>query len=459
MGRWDSPDVQPRERRALAVVLALVGAWSLACASVVEDLVEDTDILQAYPVDWTDWDVAEPDHPRIASALGGSLYVGYCDEHFPAGTVGHANLETALERVAELEGVDIEVSWVARPDHPVFDPDFYDLYTPTGVPYDIYFDYVDDTPFGRAMGANGGVYTYFAGTDEWRTARCPTSGCEADAAIVAAQLSAFSTHAADATEEADAPPLGLWSHEVGHMLGIRHQGEDDGSGRVRDLDRQHFHSMTVWRGQSGLATHATDVRTGRVSAYSKAYIQARYADPAYSGDTAPDWFVHETLLFRDTSASGDPSPVTPDTTDKFGDYNPSSLLWDDVEGIFVDCDTAMVPRYFTQFSNVSDHGCGSDVVEVAWQLDGVELERRSVDATDCAAPYVQYQWARSLRIEAADVTPSGCSDTSPTWVDDASCFPQEVEVAAVVDPDGAFAEAHEDDNAVAMAVELVETCP
>ena len=417
------------------------------------------DSLASFPVDWSDWAVAEPANPWLTVTAGGVLRVGYCGEHFPAGSIGHANIRAALEAVSSAEGVAVSVDWSETPHHPPLYPDFYDRYTPDGAPFDVYFDYVDTTPFDTPMGANGGVYSYSAADDEWRTGSCFPSGCEAAAAIVAAQMSAFSGHAADPSAEDRSPGLGLWSHEVGHMVGLLHQGPADDGRAVRALDRQHFHSMTVWRGMPGLATHADDVRRGRLSAYSKAYLQWRYPDPGFSGDSAPDWYVHEILLLRDGTAAGDPPPVTADTTVKFSDHNPSALFWSAEEGAFLDCDTGAAPIVVGQVSGVSDSGCGRDEVTLSWQIDGAELARRRLGAASCAAPYVQHQWIRQLSITASDITPSDCADRTPGWVADGDCFPQSASLALVADPDDDFAELHEDDNVVTVQATLHASCP
>ncbi len=439
----------------------------------------DVDDLVVLPVEWHNW------RPQSVSAkdmgveglryylnpvYARSLSVTVCKTHFPRGSQGRTNLEAAIAKINATSNIGISMQVIEGPH---LKPN--QLYASPPVDrYRVEITYkspfFDDQGNRKPIGATGGVYHYVG--DNWNCCT-DTAGTASDHAVIA--FSAFSSNpdnedagggyqvysrelCADPLQESPcvvklsssdainyAPSVGVLAHEIAHSFHMGHPypGSNDRN------SHQEYHSPTVHRGgrsiYHGNVGGGADIRTGGISAYTKALQQDLYPPSAVTTDSRPEWYNHEMLIFTDVNGV-----VTTDTIVPFADHNPTNMYYSALTDEYLDCATDELPVYTMQASDVSNFTPGSDQPKDIAQLfamkqaDGTwgRIAWRQDDVDSSAADYVQFNWTRTLHM-------TGSSFGIPV-----SGSPFVRSFRSRIDGFGEYAEANEDDNNVYMTVTL-----
>ena len=223
------------------------------------------------------------------------------------------------------------------------------------------------------------------------------------------------------------PSVGVIAHELGHALGMVHGywDEDECTGavapptQVRALDQHHFMGATVTRGSGRGVTHGDDQRSGRISAYTLAFLQDRY--PAASTTwAAPEWFAHEMVIERDTCVTE--RPATPATHWESRDHHPTELCADAATGSFVTCGAGTNPSFTLQFSSKSAENCTAGA-HARLTIDGVEVARGATVTPDCTDPLRQYTWTVAPTILQSTLPAGPLPRTVPAVLEVVSASP------------------------------------
>ena len=189
--------------------------------------------------------------------------------------------------------------------------------------------------------------------------------------------------------------------------------------QVRALDQHHFMGATVTRGSGRGVTHGDDQRSGRISAYTLAFLQDRY--PAASTTwAAPEWFAHEMVIERDTCVTE--RPATPATHWESRDHHPTELCADAATGSFVTCGAGTNPSFTLQFSSKSAENCTAGA-HARLTIDGVEVARGATVTPDCTDPLRQYTWTVAPTILQSTLPAGPLPRTVPAVLEVVSASP------------------------------------
>lgn len=403
--------------RPIAISLAAVALATTAGPAAAQAVRRD---VAATPMNLADW----AGERRLAPDLVADLTIYYCEEHFPAGSQALANLEAAVAAYDMMPGVRIALATAPAPG------------TTTHVP-DLKFDdavMVDYAPIDPDAWAGA-----FVGT-------CDPVGAIEECRLGRVLLNSLHyTTDTDPWDDERAPSVGVFFHELGHLLGLTHPENSTGANRA--LARATIHGPKV---------HRDDPRGAVRHALTLAHLRAVYpAKLALLPDA--ELSVHPVLMLAD--ADGTTSDEI--TFDKRYQRNPEAgladglnevkLRWNPVGRRFDACvaPTASAPPTWRAQLSETGGGLLTQAVELRWSISTAakpakwtRLATTTIDHAAGVEPLAQYDWTTKLVIGAAAV---GLPVSGPLTM-------VTRQLAFEIDPDGAVTEDDETDNRVTATV-------
>lgn len=439
-------------------------------AAATPMLIGVVDKLVRMPVDWDTssypkirWNDVEGLRHFLNPAYADDFVVSVCEDHFAVGSQGRINLEEALRKIDRVSGAAIGMTIEEGPhrcDAPIrFCPALYG--SPVGkanTKERIHIEMAALSPHGTVFDATASVFHYFEdfnGSPEWKWGgRDQPTPRKSDYVVLAVQSIApkgYTDYTADPLGEVDkAPTVGVFAHELGHAFHFSHDNDRLFPGTLaRPLAERLFNGHASLRGGDRNLFHAFDnpggtqhdIRTGGVTAFSKALLRNYYptaAPPAR--DAKPQWYNHVVLILEDPDTG--PDAIVGAT---FADHNPAHLRYDAGGDIYRDCFTGNKPVYRMQYSDASSRDCNAVIepeVTVAFVHKGTQLASRSHENQDCDHDFIQYDWSRTLTLRSSVLGTPPAGGTS------------EELICGRVDPDKLIPEHAEDDNRRCVNVTL-----
>jgi hypothetical protein len=219
---------------------------------------------------------------QISAALiaNHTLKLRFCAAHFPQGSQAFANLITAIGAYNGVPGVGISITDIAAAPGTTSHPDL----TTFALPADaIYVDYDDVAP------------------DVYAATVLPSASCDSASPKQCTQARIYLTDTSPAAADPlgtvdDAPSVGVFMHELGHVFGMQHINEDDDHVLMIDPNDMWFDRVTV----HGHKKHAADGRGAVIHAGTLAFLRHAYA-AASPGTLGTD----EIVAHRNVSFVGD----------------------------------------------------------------------------------------------------------------------------------------------------------
>ena len=339
---------------------------------------------------------------HLAPETARRVRVEVCPEHFPRGTRAWDNLATAVARINDARRVDVQLELAPAASH----LDRRRLYasprandTPA-----IRVDYSTENPKGSELKASGAAFQLSPSAH-----RSASESRATHTGVLALNPErGFRRHLASPSlmdrgyDPADAPSLGVFSHELGHLLGFGH----DEKRTVPELVGFAVHRgvgrhVTDGVGVDGVARGNADQRQGRLSAYAQWALERRYPVQSPVPDTQPEWHLHEVVAFPEKPSWAADRDGKPTQAFELADLVPKRLRATPLG--YVDCRTGEPPVLTVQYSDTSNVASEEPVrVSITLGSFGTVAERSHRSQHPDAA-YAQYTWTRSLHLDPAAV--------------------------------------------------------
>lgn len=325
--------------RIALVLLAACGLEQPDPEATVEQLAQNTITTRSIPVTantFADWDRAMIMDPTIVA--NGTLRVRLCEAHFPIGSQVRANAVAAVNAYSGAAGVAIDITDIANQPGTAVHPNLATFTLPTNA---IYLDF-DDT-----LASN-----VFASTAN------PAAFCDASSPRRCSKARIYVNP--DSVPVGEAPSVGVFMHELGHVFGLTHINEDDDSVALNDpwtmsLDRTVVH---------GKKLHGDDFRSTVIHAATLVFLQHYYPqiDPALATN---EIVTHRNVSLADSLGTMhvefNPSKSYADWGtggSLIADKNETKLRWNQAAengaGAFEPCRYPRTqPRWFARMSETS----------------------------------------------------------------------------------------------------------
>jgi hypothetical protein len=327
-----------------------------------------------------------------------TIVVRYCAYHFPKNSQALANLKTAIAAYNAIPGLTIEITDIAEEPDTQHHPDMATFAPPDNA---IYFDY-DNIKKGA-----------YAATSKRNCNHASPQQCT-KAHIYVTDTSPAFTNPRNIDE---APSVGVFMHELGHVFGLAHIDDvrDDGTPLAkpiyRGIDRTTIH---------GWKTQEQDYRSDLIQAGTLAFLRSYYADDTVLGldtdelvadrnmSTVVDDASHVEWNPAKTYTRGDTTPID--------DLNETKLRWNSADNTFEPCNYyGTLPRWFAKMSETSTNATNKQfdaAFEVtnndagsSWTAVGTE----TFDSTG-THDFRQLDWERTFKISLADIGVTKISD-------------------------------------------------
>ena len=223
----------------------------------------------------------------------------------------------------------------------------------------------------------------------------------------------------DSVPAGDAPSIGVFMHELGHVFGLQHINEDDDSvvlsnPATMSLDRTVVH---------GNKLHSDDFRSTVIHAATLAFLQHYYPEPNDPDLETNEIVTHRNMSLADASGSMhiefNPSKSYTDWGTGgalIADKNETKLRWNPAAengaggfGAFEPCTLpGTLPRWFARMSDTSTSTVNTPY-QARFQVSSLEtggtwttVAERSFDSHNAAqTPFRQIDWEKTFPLSAA----------------------------------------------------------
>ncbi|HMG54027.1 MAG TPA: hypothetical protein VK601_11100 [Kofleriaceae bacterium] len=356
-----------------------------------------------------DWGGGKQIDPAIV--IAGTLTVRYCQEHFPAGSTALANLISALDAYNAVAGVAIHITDIAAAPGTATHPA--NLATFAAPSNAIYIDY------SYAMDPGAFAGTGFDSCDASTPRKCTQAHTYVNGNTVVTDTDVFNSD--------DAPSVGVFIHELGHVFGMQHINEGNDSVVLANPSNMWFDRTTV----HGNKYQRNDHRTAVIQAATHAFLLAYYP-AASSGALGTDEIVaHHNMSIADTStptathiefnpsksytAWGTGAALIADKNETKLRWNPLAETGTGVLGAFEPCTgTGTLPRWFARMSETSTSTVNTPF-EAVFQVSTTEaatvwttVAERTFDSYLAGqTEFRQIDWERTFPISAASAGVTG----------------------------------------------------
>jgi hypothetical protein len=382
-------------RLALLIPLAACASEELD-ETTVEELTQvgivTTRGISASVNNLADWNRNTMIDPTIVD--NGTLRVRVCIEHFPIGSQARTNLVAALTAYNTVPGVAIDITDIAGAAGTGTHPNLATFALPTDA---IYVDY-DDTLASNVFAS---------------MATIPAS-CDASSPQQCTQARIYVNP--DKVPAGEAPSVGVFMHELGHVFGMQHINEDDDSlvlnnPTTMSLDRTIVH---------GNKLQSDDFRSTVIHGATLAFLQSYYPEA-----NDPDLATNEIVVHRNTSVSDGVTHIEFNPSKSYQDYgsglaliadlNETKLRWNVTAGVFEPCTLpGTTPRWFARMSDTSTNAVNTQF-QARFQVSSLPtggtwttLVDRMFDSHNAAqTDYRQIDWDRELAITATALNVAG----------------------------------------------------
>lgn len=351
---------------------------------------------------------------QISAALvtGRTLKVRYCAAHFPATSQALANLKAALTAYSAVPGVAIDITDIAAQPSTTTHPNLTSFTLPADT---IYVD-------------------YDALSEGYAATLLPNASCDSSSPKQCTKARIYITDGSpgflDPMVVAEAPSVGVFMHELGHVFGMGHLNEDDDSRVLLNPSDMWFDRTTI----HGHKTQATDFRSNVIQAGTLGFLRAYYSDTS-PGLQTDEIVAHRNMSVVDGSTHIEFNPSK--SYQGFGtanaaiaDKNETKLRWSatadvggGVLGGFEPCSApGTLPRWFARMSETSTNTLNKafqSVFEVTNTDAGTSWSQVASTTFNSyvagQADLRQIDWERTFPLSAAALGVSATGVTSTTY--------------------------------------------